>query len=70
MPVVELHFETADTSFTVRDLHPEAAAAWREFCAGLMAEQENAGATLRIIDPASDAGQVITMPVRRQGHAA
>jgi hypothetical protein len=46
-PAVELRFETSDSSFAVRDLHPNAAAAWREFVSGLMSEQENEGASLR-----------------------
>jgi hypothetical protein len=69
-PVVELHFETAESSFVVRDLHPQAAKAWREFCQGLMAEQENCGASLRIIDPAGNGGQLIDLPVRKAGNAA
>jgi hypothetical protein len=30
-PVIELKFEIADGQFTIRDMHPDAAAAWRRF---------------------------------------
>ena len=30
-PVVELKFVTEDGQFTMRDMHPDAAAAWRRF---------------------------------------
>jgi hypothetical protein len=63
-PAVELHFQTAEASFAVRDLHPDAAAAWREFCSGLVSEQQNQGASLRIIDPTSPTGLTIGLPVR------
>ena len=61
---VELHFQTSQNSFVVRDLHPDAAAAWRDFCNDLATEQQNR-ASLRIVDPTSPSGLVIGLPVRR-----
>jgi len=69
-PAVELHFLTAEASFAVRDLHPDAAAAWREFCSDLMSEQQNQGASLRITDPTSPTGLTIGLPVRSRGYGA
>jgi hypothetical protein len=68
-PAVELHFETSASSFVVRDLHPDAAAAWRDFCSDLMADQQNAP-LLRVIDPTSPTGLAIGLPVRSRGYGA
>jgi hypothetical protein len=60
-----LRFETASSTFAVKDLHPNAAAAWREFVAGMLETRENEGASMRFFDPAGDAARVIALPVRR-----
>jgi hypothetical protein len=68
-PAVELQFETSESSFAVKDLHPQAAASWREFVSGLMSSRDNEGASLRFFDPAGDAARVISLPVRRPRNA-
>ena len=69
-PVVELHFQTSQNSFVVRDLHADAAAAWRDFCNDLASEQQNHGASLRVVDPTSPTGLVVGLPVRKSSYAA
>jgi hypothetical protein len=64
-PGVELKFETASTSFAVKDLDPNAAAAWREFVAGVLDAQQDAATSMSI----SDAGRVIALPLRRHDAA-
>jgi hypothetical protein len=63
-PVVELKFESVDGQFTMRDMHPDAATAWRRFVAEMVASNDG---TMFPNDP----GNVISMPVpRRDGNAA
>jgi hypothetical protein len=69
-PAVELHFQTASASFAVRDLHPDAAAAWRDFCNDLASERQSPDASLRIVDPTSPTGLVVGLPVRKSGYGA
>jgi hypothetical protein len=39
-PVVELKFESVDGQFTMRDMHPDAAAAWRRFVRDMVKANE------------------------------
>jgi predicted nuclease with TOPRIM domain len=64
-PGVELKFETASTSFAVKDLDPNAAAAWREFVAGVLDAQQDAATSMSI----SDTGWIIALPLRRHDAA-
>jgi hypothetical protein len=62
-PGVELRFTTPESTFRVRDIHPQAAEAWREFCRELLTEQENKGASLRIVDRDSHVNHIVELPV-------
>ena len=57
-PVVELKFVTEDGQFTMRDMHPDAAAAWRRFARELVAANNG---TMFSNDPT---GRVIELPAR------
>jgi hypothetical protein len=63
-PVVELKFESDDGQFTMRDMHPDAAAAWRRFATDMVAANNG------VMTPSDPSGQVIAMPVRRSSDAA
>jgi chromosome segregation ATPase len=62
-PVVELKFESVDGQFTMRDMHPDAAAAWRRFVRELT--EANDG-TMSTNDPT---GRVVALP-RKNGNVA
>jgi septal ring factor EnvC (AmiA/AmiB activator) len=59
-PAVELKFESTDGSFSIKDMHPDAAAAWRRFAHEIIAQNDG------VMTP-NDPGRVLTMPVG--GHA-
>jgi hypothetical protein len=63
-PVVELKFESADSQFTMRDIHPDATAAWRRFVRELV--EANDG-TMTPNDPT---GRVVPLPSRQAGGVA
>jgi hypothetical protein len=52
-PGIELKFETQQSSFTLRDMHPDAAAAWKRFVAGVLESPQDETATMLLIDPAA-----------------
>jgi hypothetical protein len=62
-PVVELKFESVDGQFTMRDMHPDAAAAWRRFVREMVEANEG---TMFPNDPT---GRVVALP-RKNGNAA
>jgi hypothetical protein len=55
-PVVELRFESVDGQFTMRDMHPDAAAAWRRFVREMV---EGNDGTMFPNDPT---GRVVALP--------
>jgi chromosome segregation ATPase len=55
-PVVELKFESVDGVFTMKDLHPDAAAAWRRFVREMVEANEG---TMFPNDPT---GRVVALP--------
>jgi hypothetical protein len=57
-PVIELKFESAASQFTMRDLHPDAAAAWRRFVT------EKAAANDVRMTPADPTGRVVALSSR------
>jgi hypothetical protein len=67
-PAVEIHVKTIEASFAVKDLDPDAVAAWRDFCGDLVAGQQHRGASLQIIDPTSSLGLTIGHPVRKSAY--
>jgi hypothetical protein len=54
-PGIELKFETQKSSFSIRDMHPDAAAAWKRFVAGVLESPQDETATMLLIDPAGTA---------------
>jgi hypothetical protein len=62
-PVVELKFECAASQFTMRDLHPDAAVAWRRFVAEMVAAND---CYMSTNDPT---GRVVALPSRQAGAA-
>jgi hypothetical protein len=48
-PAVELKFQTSSSSFTMKDIHPDALAAWRRFVAQVIADARDDGATSMLI---------------------
>jgi hypothetical protein len=69
-PGVELRFTTSESTFRVKDLDPQAAASWRAFCHGLLSEQTNAGASLRIVDRGNNINHIVELPVWKSTNAA
>jgi hypothetical protein len=63
-PVIELKFEIADGQFTMRHMHPDAAAAWRRFVREMVKANDG------MMTPNDPAGRVIALPAQRNGHAA
>jgi hypothetical protein len=57
-PVVELKFECADSRFTMKDMYPDAAAAWRRFVAEMVEAND---CNMSINDPS---GRVVALPSR------
>jgi hypothetical protein len=45
-PGIELKFETQQSSFTLRDMHPDAAAAWKRFVDGVLEAPQDETATM------------------------
>jgi type IV secretory pathway VirD2 relaxase len=62
-PVVELKFESVDGVFTMKDLHPDAAAAWRRFVREMVKANEG------MMFPNDPTGRVVALP-RKTGNAA
>jgi chromosome segregation ATPase len=63
-PVVELRFESEDGQFTMHDLHPDAATAWRRFAKEMIEANEG------IMYPTDPTGLVVPLAARKpQGNA-
>jgi hypothetical protein len=55
-PAFELKFESVNSQFTMRDMHPDAAAAWRRFAREMV--EANDGTMF----PNDPTGRVIALP--------
>lgn len=69
-PAIEIKLETSATQFVMRDIDPAAMDAWRNFVAGMLQAQQDAETTLSITRATGAAGQVVALPVRKNGNAA
>jgi chromosome segregation ATPase len=69
-PEIEIKLETTSSQFVMRDIDPDAMEAWRRFAAGMLEAQQDAETTLSITRATGAAGQVVALPVRRNGNAA
>jgi chromosome segregation ATPase len=69
-PAIEIKLETSATQFVMRDIDPAAMDAWRNFVAGMLQAQQDAETTLSITRATGATGQVVALPVRKNGNAA